>query len=113
MTKAQHTPAENGRHVAEAIRTADQLARNVADTEREWLDAGLDNWTAEMSRYFDDLTKQMHHTFKDLRACQTPLDVLKVEQEWCAARSKAYLEAGLRFAQTFTEATARLGAPRP
>jgi hypothetical protein len=46
-------------------------------------------------------------TIDKLKVCQTPFDVLKVEQEWWSARSRAYLESGVRFAQAFSDSAKR------
>lgn len=110
MSRARKAAA-SGKIIADAINAADVAIRQATEREQEWLAAGIDSWSAELTRYFDELSQHAHRTFADLQKCETAFDVLKVEQEWWAARSKAYLESGLRFAQTFSEAAARLGAP--
>ena len=46
-------------------------------------------WTEEAQRFYDELTAQGKAAIEQLEACQSPLDVLSVEQAWLAARSKA------------------------
>jgi hypothetical protein len=63
--------------------------------------AGLRIWEEETSRFLDELIRQDRRTLDRLCECKSPLDVLSVEQDWVRARSRAYLESGLRFAEAF------------
>lgn len=63
--------------------------------------AGLRLWQDEATRYVEELAAQGRKTLGRLSACKTPLDVLSVEQDWVRARSRFYLESGLRFADAF------------
>ena len=63
--------------------------------------AGLRVWEGEAARYVEELAVQGRNTFGRLCECKTPLDVLSVEQEWLRARSRFYLESGMRFADAF------------
>jgi hypothetical protein len=63
--------------------------------------AGLRVWEGEAARYVDELAAQGRTTLGQLCECKTPLDVLSVEQDWLRARSRFYLESGLRFADAF------------
>jgi hypothetical protein len=63
--------------------------------------AGLRVWEGEAARYVDELAVQGRTTLGQLCECKTPLDVLSVEQDWLRARSRFYLESGLRFADAF------------
>lgn len=62
---------------------------------------GLRIWEQETSRFLEELIEQDRRTFDQLCECKSPLDVLAVEQDWVRARSRAYLESGLRFAGAF------------
>jgi hypothetical protein len=66
--------------------------------------AGLRLWEDETTRYVEALTAQGRKTLGQLCECRTPLDVLSVEQDWVRARSRFYLESGLRFADALAAA---------
>jgi hypothetical protein len=65
------------------------------------LSNGLRIWERETSRFLEELIQQDRRTLDQLCECKSPLDVLAVEQDWVRARSRAYLESGLRFAEAF------------
>ena len=71
--------------------------------------AGLRLWEAETARFVEELAAQSQMTFGRLCECKTPLDVLSVEQEWLRARSRFYLESGLRFADAFAAVARETG----
>jgi hypothetical protein len=79
--------------------------------EGAWDPGGARIWSEEMRRHFDELAAQGAAVLEDLARCQTPYDVLKVEQAWLMARSKSYFDSGLRFAGIFADATRALAAP--
>jgi hypothetical protein len=79
--------------------------------EGAWIPGGARIWSDEMRRHFDELAAQGAAVLEDLARCQTPYDVLKVEQAWLIARSKSYFDSGLRFAGIFADATRALAAP--
>jgi hypothetical protein len=64
---------------------------------------GLRLWEDATTRYVEDLATEGRKTFGRLCECRTPLDVLSVEQDWVRARSRFYLESGLRFADAFAD----------
>lgn len=68
----------------------------AAEQGRELLDASFRTWTAEARAYIDDLAKDGTEALKGLSRCQTPYDILVVEQAWILARSKAWLDATVR-----------------
>lgn len=112
MTKAQPPTASDISKIAqEPMIKMDALGQSRAERDCAWADASFTNWSGEIQRYYGELTSQAMNTFEQLRSCRTPFDVLMVEREWWAARSKAYLESGVRLAQTFAEISAKLGAP--
>jgi hypothetical protein len=97
----------------EALNSANDMAANAmdglntmiseaADRGRVTMEASLTAWTEETQRFYDELALQGKVAIEQLKKCQSPIEILNVEQAWVAARSKAYLESGLRFAQAFT-----------
>jgi hypothetical protein len=87
-----------GSDAADSFNTAiDKAAERGADV----LDVGLEAWSRETERFHDELSIHGATALEQLKACQSAIDVLGVEQAWLAARSKTYLESGLRFAQAF------------
>jgi hypothetical protein len=59
-------------------------------------------WTNELRREFAAMIDHYATARDRLLKCETVLDVVKVEQDFIAARSKAYFDAGLRVAQLFS-----------
>jgi hypothetical protein len=86
---------------AEAMEGVNAMISEAADRGRVTMEASLAAWTEETQRFYDELALQGKVALEQLKKCQSPIEVLNVEQAWVAARSKAYLESGLRFAQTF------------
>lgn len=72
-----------------------------ADANGSAFSSGLRIWQQETSRFLEELIRQDRATLDRLCECKSPLEVLSVEQEWVRARSRSYLESGLRFAQAF------------
>jgi hypothetical protein len=96
---------------ADAMEGVNAMISEAADRGRVTMEASLAAWTEETQRFYDELALQGQVALEQLKKCQSPIEVLNVEQAWVAARSKAYLESGLRFAQTFTAiAQGRMGA---
>lgn len=67
----------------------------------EMFQAGIEAWIAETRRFQDEMFVQGSAALDQLKACRSPMDVLAAEQAWLSARSKAYLDAGPRFARAF------------
>lgn len=95
MSKRPSPPAPRPR--TEEART---IAPSVGDGAL--LSKGLRIWEEETARFLDEMIRQDQATFERLCQCKSPLEVLSVEQEWVRARSRAYLESGLRFAEAFS-----------
>lgn len=86
---------------SEVVDSFNTAVSETAGRGREMMEAGLEAWTKEAQRFYEELSSQGRSALEQLKACQSPIDVLSVEQAWLAARSKAYLDSGLRFAQAF------------
>lgn len=86
----------------------------AAEQTRNLMEASVRTWTDESQAFIDDMFRDGGAALQALQACQSPLDVITVEQQWLMARSQAYLNAGMRmmlgaFAQA-EEAAAQAGA---
>lgn len=68
----------------------------VAEQGRDLFTASLKTMMAEGRAYIDDLTRDGAEALEGLTRCKTPFDVLMVEQHWLAARSKSWIDAGVR-----------------
>ena len=90
-----------GSVASNAIESFNSVMDETAERGREMLEAGLEAWTQEAQRFYDEMSIQGQTAIERLKACQSPVEVLSVEQAWLAARSKAYIESSLRFAQAF------------
>jgi hypothetical protein len=66
--------------------------------------ASLQTWEAEVGRYFEEFSAHSLETLEALGHCESPLDVLSVEQKWMHKRAQAYIDSGMRFAQAFASA---------
>jgi DNA topoisomerase IB len=66
-------------------------------------ETGFDAWSREIVRYHDEIARQGRGVLGQLIGCRSPLDVLKVEQAWLGAWSRAHFEARFRFAQAFAQ----------
>jgi hypothetical protein len=106
MAAKSKTPL-NGEQIAagatEALETFNTAISEASERGRAMIAKGLDTWTHEMQRFQEEMVAQGGATLEELKGCKSPLDVISVEQAWIAARSKAYMEAGLRFAQAFAQ----------
>jgi hypothetical protein len=65
----------------------------------------VSGWTEEMQREFAMMVEHYSAARDRLLKCRSVFDVIKVEQDFVAARSKAYFDAGLRMANLFSTAT--------
>lgn len=72
------------------------------------MDRILGDWGAEASSLFDELAAQNDAALEQLKTCQDSAEVLKVEQGWMTARSRTFLESGIRFAKVFANASSKL-----
>jgi hypothetical protein len=105
-------PGDEG-FIESAVGAAEEVVHQVAARERNLVDTGLNSWSFELQRYFTELSSHNMAALERLRACKTPFDVLKVEQDWMSARSKSYLESGLRLAKTFAAMAQEVGSVHP
>lgn len=99
--KTRTSTQKAGDMAADALEGVNTMLNEAADRSRVAMEVSLTAWTEEAQRFYDELALQGQVALEQLKKCQSPLEVLNVEQAWVAARSKAYLESGLRFAQTF------------
>ena len=99
--KVNAEPAAPAFGASEAFETINTAITQATGRSREMLEAGLEAWTKEAQRFHEEMSVQGTSALEQLKACTSPLEVLSVEQAWVAARSRAYLETGLRFAQAF------------
>lgn len=103
MTKSQ----TNGHAIPAAVTglgfdlAATALAE-AADRGGEFVNAGLRVWQTESARFVEEMLIEGERTLARLCECRSPLDVLQVEQDWLRARSRSFLESGLRFADAFS-----------
>ncbi|WP_374572712.1 hypothetical protein [Phenylobacterium sp.] len=86
-----------------SIETMDALAANLTDAANR----GRDAWqawvrssTQESQRLLDEMTRTGAQALNDLKDCESPLDVLRVEQTWFMDNYSACLASGLRLMQT-------------
>jgi hypothetical protein len=86
------------------------VVSEAADRGVAALGAGFDEWTKESQRLLDEMSAQSFAALEQLKTCKTPLEVLNVEQAWLAARSKVYMDSGMRFARTFANLAGSLTA---
>ena len=118
-TKVKPAPVDGGAFFAAPFASPDNLeAMNAAMSqaaEREVMvmEAGLSEWAKEAQRFYDEMSAQSALVLEQLRGCKSPLDVLSVEQAWMAARSKSYLDTGLRFAHAFATVAQDLKVAAP
>lgn len=98
---------------AGAFETFNNAVTQATERSRGMMEAGLEAWTREAQRFQDEMSKQGSGALEKLRECKSPLEVLSVEQAWLAARQKAYLETGLRFAQAFANIARSLKDSEP
>lgn len=103
------TPAEGA---ASAFDLAGVAMSEAAERGQTALQAALKTWGQEAESFYAEMARQGAEALAQLQACKSPLEVLSVEQAWLTARSKAYLDSGLRLAQAFGD-VARLTAEPP
>ena len=114
MTYA-HDPgltARTGRP-GEGLDTVASVFSEAAEQGGAVFNAGLRIWEDEATRYVEELTAQGQKTLDRLCDCKTPLDVLSIEQDWMRARSRFYLESGVRFADAFADAAREVDGSAP
>lgn len=61
----------------------------------------------ESQRLLDEMTRTGAHALEELKDCQSPLEVLRVEQTWFMDNCGACLASGLRFMQAAQDAAGR------
>jgi hypothetical protein len=87
---------------------ADSVVHEAAERERKGAESSLTYWSEEMQRYFGELLQHNMSALEELRACKSSVDVLRVEQRWWSARSKSYMDSGLRLAEAFADVVKEL-----
>ena len=75
------------------------------------IQAGLQTWQAELGRYFEEFSAHNLETLEALGHCESPLDMLSVEQKWVQKRAQAYIDSGMRLAQAFANAARSVAGP--
>lgn len=70
----------------------------AAEQGRSLLDSSFRTWTAEVGAFFDELAKDDAEAAEEISKCQTPFELLAVQQKWFAGCAEAYMNAGLRMA---------------
>ena len=58
--------------------------------------AAVRTWLEEASAFWSDKARDDAQALAALSACRSPLDVIVAEQNWVAARTSAYIDAGVR-----------------
>ena len=99
---------------ADALNSFNSIITATTERGRAMMEAGLQTWTQEAQRFYDELALQGQAALEQLKTCKSPIDLFGVEQAWMAARSKAYMESGKRFAEAFAAVSeGRKPAPPP
>ena len=117
--KVKPTAADTGGFFAapfaspEGLSAVNAAMAQAAERGVTVMEAGLAEWAKEAQRFYDEMSAQGAEVLEQLKGCKSPLDVLSVEQAWLAARSKSYLDTGLRFAQAFATVAQDRKAPPP
>lgn len=84
----------------------------AAEQTRHLMEAAARTWTDENQAFIDDMVRDSGAALEALQNCQSPLDVIKVEQQWLMARSQAYMDAGMRIMLgAFTQAEEAAAEP--
>jgi hypothetical protein len=104
------SPFEMSNESLEALNAA---VTQAAERGQAFMESSFRTWEREISRYFDELNSHGRSTLEALGKCQTPMDVLAVEQQWLRSRAQSYLDSGMRFAQAFAEVAKNLPDERP
>jgi hypothetical protein len=97
----------------ESLEALNAAVNQAAERSQAFMETGLRTWEREVARYFDELSEHGRATIEALGKCQTPMDVLTVEQQWLRSRAQSYLDTGMRFAQAFAEAAKTLPGEHP
>lgn len=89
----------------------------AAEQTRHLMEASARTWADESRAFVEDMVRDGGAALQALQTCKSPLDVIKVEQQWLMARGQAYVNAGMRlmlgaFAQA-EEAAAETGFHLP
>ena len=100
MTTKKIEP-DTGAVAAGTIDTVTQAMTDAVERSRGMIEASAETWNRETQRFFEGFAAAGASVAEQLKNFKSPLDVLSVEQAWIASRSKAYMESGLRIAQTF------------
>jgi hypothetical protein len=90
------------------LEKAAPIATNGGDTlgrTSAMLNAGLRYWQTECLRLAAEAAADQRATFTRLLESKTPLDVLSAEHDWLRARSRSFLESGLRLIDAFAATT--------
>jgi hypothetical protein len=102
--KSKSAPAETVTETAaNVVDIAGTAMSEAAERGQAALQTALNTWSQEAETFYGQMASQGSAALAQLQACKSPLEVLNVEQAWLAARSKAYLDSGLRFAQAFAQ----------
>jgi hypothetical protein len=92
----------------EAFSFASQMFKTWSNADGGWMSEVAEAWSQETRRQIEDMSAHNVRAMQQLTDCKTPLDVVRVEQEWVAERSKAMFEAGVRMATLFGQVVAKL-----
>lgn len=87
-----------------AFSFASDALRNWSNVDGGWLSEAAEAWSSETRRQIEDMSAHNMSAMQQLADCKTPLDIVRVEQEWMTARSKAMFEASVRMATLFADA---------
>jgi len=103
MTAKSKRASAGAESAANVVDIAGTAMSEAAERGQAALQAALNTWSQEAEAFYGQMASQGSAALAQLQACKSPLEVLNVEQAWLAARSKAYLDSGLRFAQAFAQ----------
>lgn len=112
MTDKSKT-AEPAAHNPEVLDVFNTAIAQASDRGSMMFGAGLEEWSKEGQRFYDEMSTQGFAALEQLKHCKSPVDLLKVEQDWFAARTKSCLESGLRIAHALTGLGQPAKAPTP
>lgn len=79
-------------------KTATRPATSTTDIDQGSAYGALlaDGWLRETRGYFDKMTADGRDALRDAAECQSPAELLAVQQAWLASRAAAIAEAGVR-----------------
>lgn len=109
--KANSSPITPNLFQPENLEAITSAITEAAERGRATVEANFKTWQDESSRFVEQMTAHGEAALKQLQACQSPLDVLAVEQSWLQARTQAYMDSGLRFAKVFASFAQDVGKP--